>query len=181
MIKNMLFILGILLIFSSCSSGQGSKKEALDYETLIKQGQYFALNNQTDSAIIFFNRAVKVEGNRIEAYYGLGFSYSQNCFNNRTDCNKAIEYFNKAEEIEPNFRRIYFNRALCKIKLLDYESAIDDLDKQILLDDSEADYFKNRAGCKFLLNDTIGACEDYRRSIELGNTYEQAWVDRICN
>lgn len=180
MIRNVIYLSILFALIYSCTLGQKVKNKKLDYDTLIEEGKLLAINNRIDSAIVLFNKAIEVDRKRVEAYYGLGFSYSQNCFRNHLDCEKSISYFNKSAEIDPSYRRIYYNRALCKNILLDYKSAIDDLDKQILLDDSDPDYFINRAGCKLSLKDTVGACEDYRRSVELGGTDGQRWMDSIC-
>ncbi|MFN3916277.1 MAG: tetratricopeptide repeat protein [Flavobacteriales bacterium] len=175
MIKNIIFFLSGFVFIFSCNYEQ-----ELDYEATIEKGQLYIENNKIDSAIILFNEALKIDQNRVEAHYGLGFAYSKNCFNKRVDCEKAIELFAKVNEIEPNYRRVYYNQALCKGMLFDYKSAIIDMDKQIALDGTDSDYFKNRGGFKLLLNDTIGACEDYKRSVELGGDIEQKWINEIC-
>lgn len=177
MIKNIVFSCICFILISSCHSEQKSENVIVNYDTLVNQGQQYTANNDIDSAIVIYKKAIKIEKNKVEALYGLGLAYSQNCVNQRVDCEDAIELFDKVIEIDPHYKKVYYNRAVCKGKIFEYESAISDMDTLISHDDTNQDFFIKRAELKLLNNDTIGACEDYTRARELGNIQEQQFCE----
>ncbi|MDA3882156.1 MAG: tetratricopeptide repeat protein [Bacteroidales bacterium] len=180
MIKNIIFSCICFILFSSCHFEQESKKETVNYDTLVNQGQIYTANNDIDSAIVIYKKAIKIKKKSGEALYGLGVAYMQNCVNQRVDCEEAIKLFNKVVKIEPNYKKLYYNRAVCKEMIFEYESAIADMDTLISRNDTNPDFFKKRAQLKIFNKDTIGACEDYTRSRELGNSQGQQSIDIIC-
>ena len=80
--------------------------------------------------------------------------------------------------IDPNFVNAYIARGLSKIDLKDYEGAIADYDKAILIDTDNAISYNNRAIAKRKLEDYIGAIADYTKAIELDPEYESAYLNR---
>lgn len=176
MSKYLLFQILVILNLSCLSNSQ----EGESYDELILKGNNLAIAGKIDEAIVIFKQALKMSDKRVEAYYGLGFSYMRNCEQNGNDCDRAIKNFDKALQIDSVYRRSYYNRAICRAELGDYKGAINDATKQISLDNTDPDYFHNRAVYKLFLGDTIEACKDYKRSFELGNSFDKESIDVLC-
>lgn len=151
-----------------------------DYDKLIKIGKNHAINNNLDSAIIVLNNALKIDTTRVEAYYGLGYCYSQECFDKKIKCKKAIYYLNKSIEINQDYRNAYFNRSICKSVIGSYHEALNDLNMALKKDSNNYEYLLNRAVIKLNLKDTIGACIDHKKATELGGTEDLPWYNTIC-
>ncbi len=144
-----LYPIVILALLISCKNS--NKPSTPKFENLVDKGQAYIKNNQLDSAIISFQKAIQIEPNKPGGYYGLGVVYTLNCGVIGEDCEKAIEYFNKVLQMNSAYRRVYYNRAICRKKLGDHQGAINDLDLQISLDNTDPDYFHNRAVIKLYL------------------------------
>ena len=91
---------------------------------------------------------------------------------------KAIEDYNKAIEIDPNYALAYTNRGFSKHNLKDFNGAIEDHDKAIELDPNFALSYKNRATSKFMLKDYYGAIADFTKAIELDPNNADVYYDR---
>lgn len=78
----------------------------------------------------------------------------------------ALDDFNKALAINPNYREARYNRALVYKSLGKFENALSDLDVAIMIKPG-AEAYNNRGVVKKKLGDTGGATEDYRKALEL--------------
>ena len=83
---------------------------------------------------------------------------------------EAIEYFNKAIELNPSYAEAYFWRGSAKYALNDISGQTEDLNKAIEINPKYADayYFKGLIKIE-LRNDTIAACPDFQKAAELGH------------
>ncbi len=167
-------------MLSSCSSVPTSQSSNLSYDALIEKGRSKAVDGQLEEAYNTFLQALALDSNRVEAYYGLGFTYSQNCWTTGQECETAIDFFDRVIARDSLYRRVYYNRALCLAGLEDFEAAIADLDRQISLDASDPDYFGNRAAYKLILGDTIGGCADYQELIAIDPQRAVSNIQEIC-
>ena len=77
---------------------------------------------------------------------------------------KAIYYYNKAIELNPNFDHAYYMRATAKYELKDYSGALEDYNKAIELNPKYADIFYNRGIIETKLKDYSGALEGDNKS-----------------
>ncbi len=187
---SVIFLLSAFFLLSSCKGDnkQVTKQKTtaqqnnnIDFEKLISEGQKYLGNMQLVKATDVFLKAIDVNPNKPDGYYGLGVCYTINCGADRKNCEKGIKYLDKVLQMDAKYRRAYYNRAICKDKLGDSQGAIDDLNLQISLDDSDPDYFHNRAVIKLQLGDTSDACNDFRKSYELGNLFDKVSVENLCN
>ena len=151
-----------------------------EYICLINISKKLALNNNTDRAIAVLKKALKIDSTRIEAYYGLGYCYTQNCYENKLNCDKGIHYLNICIEKDKNYRNALFNRATCKSNLGNLKGALVDLNNAIKKDSTDSDYFMNRAWVKLQLKDTVGTCLDYKRAIKLGEVKGNKRFKNLC-
>ena len=93
----------------------------------------------------------------------------------------AINYYNKAIELNPNNSHAYYNRGVAKSALLDNAGAKIDYNKAFELNTKDpADPFKYfKSGfAKHDLKDYIGAIADYTKAIALNPDYTDAYVKR---
>ena len=73
----------------------------------------------------------------------------------------------------------YYNRAISKHKLKDYNGAISDYNKAIEINPNLAVAYYNRAISKYFTNDLTGACEDAKKSASLGNDASKV-IEMVC-
>jgi tetratricopeptide (TPR) repeat protein len=84
----------------------------------------------------------------------------------------ALNHFNQACELNPDFSEAYLFRGITQIELKDYHSAISDLTRSLELEHTHAAkayYFRGLA--RAALNDHPGAIKDLNRSIDLETSY----------
>ena len=89
------------------------------------------------------------------------------------DYESAIEDFNKAIEIKPNYMLAYFYRGAAKGELKNYNEAIEDWNKVIEIDPDNAKSYRNKGIIKMRrdeykdLKDYFGAISDFSQAIEI--------------
>ncbi len=89
---------------------------------------------------------------------------------------KAIEYYNKALELNSKYAKAYANRGKAKQELKEYDEAIKDYDKALGLNPKLVEAYINRGGAKMELKEYDKAIKDYDKALELNpnlaKTYE---------
>ena len=108
-----------------------------------------------------------------EDYFSFGVEHSQ-----RSEYEKAIEYYDKAIILNPKFSGIYSNRGIAKRALNDHQGAIADHDKAIELNPKFFQAYNNRGIIKSNSGDHQGAIVDYDKAIELNPKFAQAYSNR---
>ena len=109
----------------------------------------------------------------VEEYFNIGIQKieSQDYFG-------AIEDFNVALRIKPDYSYALFKRAYAKYELKDYYGAIADIDNFIELEPDVAEAYANRGLAKSQQKDYYGAIADYTKAIELNPDYAGAYYSR---
>jgi len=111
--------------------------------------------------------------NATDKYYQMGItSYKNGKFS------EAIQYLNKAIEIDPLNAGAYHNRGLSKGSLGDYRGAISDYNIVIELNPYHAETYFNRGVAKYGLNDYDGAIKDYNVALVFNPNYSKAYNNR---
>jgi flagellar biogenesis protein FliO len=127
--------------------------------------------------ITLFNHTLKVTdyncliyNNRGNTYYIIG-NYKQ-----------AIEDYDRAIEIKPDYTDAYNNRGAAYNHLGNYRQAIEDYGRAIEINPSYAKAYLNRAIVYLNKGDNISGCSDARKACEWGNckTLEAAKVRGLC-
>jgi len=85
----------------------------------------------------------------------------------QNDHNKAIEYYSKAIELEPNNAKYYYNCGISYFKLKEYSKAIEYYSKAIELEPDNTIYYFNRGISYSWLNEYEKTNEDISKAIEL--------------
>lgn len=85
------------------------------------------------------------------------------------DYEKALKYYSKSLELTPSLTNIYFYRGFCKKMTGDYEGAINDFNRSIMVDnDNKAESFHQRGKIKKNIDgDKKSALSDFNKAIEL--------------
>lgn len=151
-----------------------------NYERLIEKGMVYASAGDYTLAIPVFQEAVRLRPQGVEGHYGLGYCYSLRCYEEGQDCEAAVTEFTRAIEIDASYRHSYFNRAVARTYLDDWEGALNDLNQQIERDASQAMYFSRRAEVLYLMGRQEEACADIRIVRRLGGAYAHDWFDPLC-
>jgi tetratricopeptide (TPR) repeat protein len=87
----------------------------------------------------------------------------------------AIEYFNKAARIKPDYSDAYSNRALAKTFLGDFSDAVMiDYDKAISINPKNASFYYNRGIAKSNRKDKNGAIIDYQKVLSIDPIHKGA-------
>ncbi len=91
---------------------------------------------------------------------------------------EAIEDYNKAIELDPNYTPGYNNRGLAKTNLEQYQEAIKDFDSAIQRDPNYVAAYFNRAIAKARLGQLTEAIEDFTKAIELDPNFAAGYNNR---
>jgi tetratricopeptide (TPR) repeat protein len=109
---------------------------------------------------------------------------------NKNESNKteqSLDYSEILKDYEvtlfqnPNFFFGYYNRAFIKLRLGEYKSAIEDLNRAIELEPEFAEAYFNRGLTKIYLDDIEGGALDLSRAGELGIMGAYNIIKRYCN
>ena len=131
--------------------------------------------------LLFFttNKRIKIWKNSfglfndvVEKYPGEPFGYNfRGLEKEKTgDIKGALEDFNKALLLKPEFAIALNNRGSLRIKLMDYQGGIEDLNKSLVLF-PYSDCYNNRGKANALLGNYHRALEDFSKAIQMGNTF----------
>lgn len=91
---------------------------------------------------------------------------------------EAIEEYDKAIRLSPNFAEAYNNRGVAKDELGQYTEAIKDYSKAIELKSDYAEAYNNRANVNSRLGKDIEAIKDYDKAIEIESNLAEPYFGR---
>ncbi len=93
------------------------------------------------------------------------------------DYSGAIKDYEKAIELQEDFKEVYYTRAICYSNLEKYNKAMADFNKAIEIDPEYANAYNNRAFyVKEKTGDYSGAIEDYTKFLELNEENNNAFA-----
>ena len=91
---------------------------------------------------------------------------------------KAIENYNKAIELKPDYALAYNARGIAYAGLKDFEKAIEDLNKTIQLEPDGAHAYNNRGNVYGRLKEYQKAIEDCTKAIQINPGHTNAYYNR---
>ena len=97
---------------------------------------------------------------------------------NSGDIKGAIQDYNKAIEINPEFSQTYNHRGIAKSKSGNIKGAIQDFNKAIEINPEYSPAYNNRGNIKYEIGDLAGAIRDYDAAIEIDPEFSQAYNNR---
>lgn len=95
----------------------------------------------------------------------------------------GYEYLSQAIELNPRDPLNYYERAWSSYDLLDYETALNDVEKAIELDNRNGDFYTLRAMINLFgeVESENDYCEDFRKAEELGTVYKlNKYIKKYC-
>lgn len=93
----------------------------------------------------------------------------------------AMNDFNRAIELSPEYVPAYVERALVYYENKDYDAACQDYDTIIKLDSGNADAYFRRGACNYYKNELESAVEDLEQAIKLRPEHPGAYlVKGVC-
>lgn len=176
---------------AACCDRGWTKYENLEYQT----------------ASIWFNRALDVDRNLADAWYGRGSARCEKAEYQEAllDCTRAIELkpdlaaawsvrgrarrlsgdhpgaiadYNRAVEIKPDLLGVYWGRGYSRSELGDFAGSIADYTRYLDGDAKNRDAWLNRGWAHRKLKQFPEAIADMSKAIELSPSYSLAWSNR---
>lgn len=117
--------------------------------------------------MVEFQKAYNLDSVRIESYYYTGVTIGSICFQTGESCQGAIEMLTTSININPAFRKAYYNRGVCLLKLGYLKDAINDFNNAIKLDKTNEEAYTNRGMAKIQLGLKTEGCQDLDKAINL--------------
>lgn len=96
------------------------------------------------------------------------------------DYKDAVQDYNKAIELKPNYSFAYKNRGDLKIEIGDKFGAINDYSSAVELNPKYSNAYFKRGIAKYNLGDKNGGCQDWSKAGELGLTKAYEYIQRHC-
>ena len=120
----------VLIKISEASKDEATKSlnfalDQLPQDDELQQiaGTFFINHQEFDKGLAHLRRSVQLNNKNALAHYGLGIVRA----NQQSDHQKAIEHFNKAIEVNPEFTEAFFNRGCSHLIVEQHEEAKRDL------------------------------------------------------
>lgn len=157
------FFLLLLITFSLNAFAQ------TEYDKLVEEGLQLLIQQNISAAIEKYGAAYKIDSTKVEANYGLGVAYQEYCSNNGSHCFLALNYLNKAIEIDNSYRNCYYNRGNLKNMMLDYKGAIKDLDISVKRKPDDKNRYLNLAFAYNRLSDHTNECNNLHKAAQLNS------------
>jgi tetratricopeptide (TPR) repeat protein len=139
-------------------------------------------NDHSENAIAYLKKAARIFEEDDEICYFLGECYRlNNQFKDAiAEYNSAIKFNAKAGENSPFFHLYYFNRAVCYMKLEQYDLAIPDLSNTLKIKADLPNALLNRGICYIKTNKKEEALADWNKAAALGNTAAGDYVKKYA-
>jgi tetratricopeptide (TPR) repeat protein len=139
------------------------------YDAYIQLGLIFSAR-KNKLAEDYFNNALNLKPQSIEALYDLGMYYQET-----EDFNKAMEKYRAIIQIDPKNKFAYFNLGYIHMFYLKvFNEATKYFSKAIEADPAYVEAYYNRGYCYELMGDVQNARIDYQKSLSLKTNYQLA-------
>ncbi|BDS11428.1 tetratricopeptide repeat protein [Aureispira anguillae] len=105
--------------------------------------------------------------------------YNQGSLNLKSKAyDEAIEDFNRAIQLKPNFIKAYHNRSIAYSEIGNIEAALKDLDKSLEIDSNDCHTYYYTGRIKHQQGDTKEAIKDFTHCLKKDPTFHPAYSDR---
>ncbi len=94
------------------------------------------------------------------------------------DIKGAIEEYNQALKLLPDFAEVYYKRGISRYKLGDLKGAILDYNQAIRLNPNYAGVYNHRGFTRHDLGDFPGAIRDFNQALKLNPNFPEAYQNR---
>jgi len=145
-------------------------------ENLKQKARQFFDEKNWDELIPICTEIIELEKSphdKAFAYNSRGLSYYY-----KGDFDRAIEDFDKALELDPNYPGAYYSRGLSYYYKGDFDRAIEDFDKALELDPNYPGTYNSRGLSYYYKGDFDRAIEDFDKALELDPNYPGTYYNR---
>ena len=98
---------------------------------------------------------------------------------NKGNYKAAIDFYNKAQQINPNIDLIYLNRGVAKVKIEDFQGALNDYNRAIEINPQFAEAYMNRGTLKGgFFEDYSGSINDLNKALSINPQLADAYQGR---
>ena len=98
---------------------------------------------------------------------------------NKGNYKAAIDFYNKAQQINPNIDLIYLNRGFAKVQIKDFQGALKDYNKAIEINPQFAEAYMNRGTLKGgAFDDYSGSINDLNKALSINPKLSDAYEAR---
>jgi tetratricopeptide (TPR) repeat protein len=153
--------------------GQVAYANSLMAWTLNRRGEVRAAAGKEDEALVDFEEAVALDGNRWKAVYNRGVSYA-----NAGRLDEALADFNRTVALKPEFVKARFNRAEVRFALGQVQDSLEDYSETIRLAPDHSEAYTCRGFAHYSLGDVQAALNDFNQAIRLDSNNATAYVNR---
>lgn len=94
------------------------------------------------------------------------------------DIKGAIEEYDQALKLRPDFAEVYYKRGISRYKLGDLKGAILDYSQAISLNPNYAGVYNHRGFARHDLGDLSGAIRDFNQALKLNPNFPEAYQNR---
>jgi protein O-mannosyl-transferase len=149
------------------------KKSPNKPRPLYNYGRELAYAGHASEALMYYDKAIKVNPHLLEAYYNRGIAYGK-----LGNHKQAIGDFDRAIEINPKYAEAYNTRGIAYNNLGNYTLAIGDFDRAIEIKPTFAAAYCNRGIAYDNLGNHNQAIENFKIASKLGNKASQDFLSR---
>ena len=137
---------------------------------MVTRGNEFFEKTEYVKADEFYNKALSLDSNCVEAYIQKSDIFiQQSDFKNSFNwIQMALNVANNSNSEKETLAHIYSIRSFVYFNLNDYANSINDLNTAINLNDANSNYFYMRALIRRMNSDMKGCCADLRKALSLG-------------
>ena len=156
--------------------GTGVETETEQKKKGTKIGNEFDSGDDIEEEEEGMKAPVKGRGGEVlsaTTYYEKGNNYYE-----QGDYDRAIEKYNMAVILNPQFLEAYFNRALCYYNKKNYDKSIEDYTRAVEIDSDNPLIYNNRGDAYYRKQDFEKAIADYDKAISLNPDYLKAHYNR---
>ncbi len=134
-----------------------------DFKSYYELGHILDETNKTDTAIVMFNKAIRIKPDFYEAREALGI-----CYTRQGKFKEAINVYKKALEKFPNSYELYYNIAIIEIELDKLEEAKASFKKAGEIKKDLYSAFYNLGNIHLTLSEYEDAINEYRKVLSSG-------------
>ncbi len=134
-----------------------------DYKSYYELGRILDETNKRDTAIVMFNKAIKINQNFYEAREALGI-----CFTRQGKFKEAVSVYKKALEKFPNSYELYYNIAIIELELEKLDEAKAAFKKAGEIKKDLYSAFYNLGNVHLMLEEYDEAINEYRKILTSG-------------
>jgi len=148
-------------------------------QSYVSRGNAWLKKRDYARAIDDYTQAIKLDGSKAEVYNYRGFARAELAARNKLNgMNLAIEDYTRAISINQNYVDALINRSYAHYQTGNFTQVIEDCDKIIALEPSNAVIWNRRGSAWYAKEDDDKAITDFSQAIKIKNDYAAAWHNR---